>query len=107
MPRAVGNHLRSLARLWDDIDEIRARVRGEHCVLDCGGKPTFHATVKTCAGNCEAILPALMLTKATLDSQLNRHTYLWSCCKLSNYKYKSIELISGHHIGPCKSMGSD
>lgn len=100
MPRAVGNHLRSLARLWDDVDEIRARIREEHCVLDCDGKPTFHATVKTCSENCEAILPALTLTKATLDPQLNRHTYLWSCCKLCSYKYKSIELISGHHIGP-------
>lgn len=75
MPRQAHNHLRSLARLWDECGDARKRVRVDGCVLDCGGKPTFHATVKTCAENCEAILPALKLTKETLDLQLSCHMH--------------------------------
>lgn len=67
MPRAVANSLAHLAHLWDAEDSVRKSVRESHGLLSCGGKPTFHATVKSCAENFEAILPALKLTKESLD----------------------------------------
>ena len=67
MPRAAANNLAGLAHLWDREDPLRKSVRESHALLSCGNQPTFHATVKSCAENCEAILPVLTLTKESLD----------------------------------------
>ena len=66
MPRAVANTLSSLAHKWDESDTCRTSVRDRHVLLR-DGKPTFHATVKSCSGNHEAISPVLSLTAEPLD----------------------------------------
>ena len=78
MPRAVANHLSSLAIRWDENDMCRTNVREHHALLNDDAKPTFHATVKSCSENCDAILPVLALTAEPLEFENAKITLLIS-----------------------------
>ena len=63
MPRKPVEVLDGLARTWEENSEVRARIREDHCVLNCGETGVFNATISTVSLHHDVLRPALEITK--------------------------------------------